>query len=230
MNGVCVRTRRQFLLDSLTGISAAWAAAHWPSALAAAQHAQAATQSGVAATFEFFTAEMAREVEAIAERIIPSRGPSGEPSDEAPGAREAGVAYFIDRALMTFAKDDRKLYADGIGELQVRVRERFPIVERFSALHEEEQDEVLHSMDQREANGARPFPDRSMEQSFFETVRQHTILGFLIDPESDRKGNRDSVGWKLIGRENEHMFQPPFGHYDKGYAGWQPVGSEAVKR
>jgi hypothetical protein len=58
--------------------------------------------------------------------------------------------------------------------------------------------------------------------NFFEQVRIATIVGFLIDPESDRGGNRDGVGWKVIGRERDHMFQPPFGYYDKDYAGWQP--------
>ena len=65
--------------------------------LAAATHArQAAAQSTGAYKFEFFTPEEAAEVEAIAARIIPT--------DETPGAREAGVIYFIDRALVTFAE------------------------------------------------------------------------------------------------------------------------------
>ena len=58
--------------------------------------------------------------------------------------------------------------------------------------------------------------------SFFETVRVHTIVGFLVDPDSGRGGNRDGVGWKLIGRDRDHMFQPPFGYYDKDYSGWHP--------
>jgi len=65
--------------------------------------------------------------------------------------------------------------------------------------------------------------------SFFETVRLHTIVGFLIDPDAGRGGNRDGVGWKLIGRDRDHMFRPPFGHYDKDYAGWQPNPPDAEK-
>ena len=165
---------------------------------------------------------MAKEVEAIAARIIPS--------DETPGAREAGVVYFIDRALMTFAKEDQKLYGDGIAELQAKVREMFPSAERLSGLREEQQDEILQGLDSGPAVGVHPFGKKPATQGFFETLRQHTIAGFLIDPESDRKGNRDGVGWKLIGRESAHMFQPPFGHYDKGYPGWQPVAIEAGKK
>jgi hypothetical protein len=28
-------------------------------------------------------------------------------------------------------------------------------------------------------------------------------------------GNRDEVGWKLIGFEDKFHFEPPFGYYDK---------------
>jgi hypothetical protein len=52
----------------------------------------------------------------------------------------------------------------------------------------------------------------------------------LIDPDSDKGGNRDGVGWKVIGREREHTFQPPFGYYDKDYPGWQPLSKEAEKK
>ena len=33
-------------------------------------------------------------------------------------------------------------------------------------------------------------------------------------------GNRDGVGWKLIGFEDRHVFQPPFGYYDRDYPGF----------
>src|SRR5438067_1200701 len=67
----------------------------------------------------------------------------------------------------------------------------------------------------------------SSSASFFETLRFHTVVAFLIDPEFG--GNRDGVGWKVIGREPDHMFQPPFGYYDKDYAGWQPNPPDSEK-
>jgi gluconate 2-dehydrogenase gamma chain len=201
----------------MEGISAAWVAAHWPATLAAAQHAHQVKQSGSAAGFEFFSPEMAAEVESIAARIIPT--------DETPGAREAGVVYFIDRALTTFAKDDQKLYTQGIADVQSKAREMFPGIERFSAASQDQQDEILRALDDNAVSKARPFMPRPAPQNFFETVRQHTLLGFLIDPETDRRGNRDAIGWQVIGRERDHMFQPSFGHYDKNYPGWQPVGA-----
>ena len=210
-----MHSRRRFLLNSLSSLSATWVATHWPAALAAAQHAHNSAQSATPPKFEFFTPELAAELEAIVARIIPT--------DETPGAREAGVVYFIDRALATFASDARKVYAEGMAEVQTRVREMFPGVEKFSLATEEQQDEVLGSLEDKAASTDRPFAPRSVAPNFFETLRQHTIAGFLIDPDSDRRGNHDGVGWRVIGREREHAFQPPFGNYDKDYPGWQPV-------
>jgi gluconate 2-dehydrogenase gamma chain len=213
-------SRRRFLSHGISGLSSAWITAHWPAVLSAADHAHRAAQSATPPKFEFFSPEQAAEIDAIAARIIPTDG--------TPGAREAGVVYFIDRALTTFASDDQKTYKEGLPELQARVRELFPAVERFSAATPEQQDEVLHSLDDHAPVPARPFRPRPAAQSFFETLRQHTIAGFLIDP--DAGGNRDGVGWKVIGREREHMFQPPFGYYDKDYPGWQPLPKDADKK
>jgi len=204
-------SRRRFLLGSATGISATWAATHWPAALAAADYARAAARSAGRPNFEFFTPEQAAEIDAIAARIIPT--------DDTPGAREAGVVYFIDRALKTFASDSQKSYIEGLPDLQARVREMFPGVEKFSAAAPEQQDEVLRSFD-----------ENSDAKNFFETLRHHTIAGFLIDPDSDNGGNREVVGWKVIGRDREHVFQPPFGYYDKDYPAWQLAPKDAEKK
>src|SRR6266566_3332626 len=87
--------------------------------------------------YEFFTPQEAAEIEAITARIIPT--------DDTPGAREAGVLYFIDRGLATFAVDDQKTYREGLPELQARLREMFPGGSKFSSLATEQQDAVLHS-------------------------------------------------------------------------------------
>jgi gluconate 2-dehydrogenase gamma chain len=211
-------SRRNFLLRAGTGISAAWISANWPALLSASKHGHDAAQAAKPPKLEFFTPEQATEVDAITARIIPT--------DDLPGAREAGVIYFIDRGLATFAVDDQKMYRDGLPELQARVTEMFPSAAKFSALTPEQQDEVLHSFDQDAQAQRRPF--RPGAQNFFETLRQHTIAGFLIDP--DYGGNDSGAGWKVIGREREHMFQAPFGYYDKNYPGWQPMPKEADKK
>lgn len=215
-------SRRGFLSQTLTGISAAWMSTHWPAMLSAASHAREAAQSATPAKFEFFSAEQAAEIDAISARIIPTT--------DTPGAREAGVVFFIDRALVTFAKDNQKTYAAGLPELQARTHEMFPSTQKFSAATSEQQDQVLQSLDGHSpAAGGRRSGRSAAAQSFFETVRAHTVMGFLIDPDSDKRGNRNGVGWRVIGRDNEHMFQPPFGYYDKDYPGWQPNPADTEK-
>src|SRR5271155_2731523 len=215
-------SRRQFLTQGLAGVSAAWVSAHWPALVSAAEHAHSQAKSATPEKFEFFTPEQAAEVDAVSARIIPTT--------DTPGAHEAGVVFFIDWALVTFAKEDQKTYAQGLPELQARVREMFPGVEHFSAATPEQQDQILQSLDEQSPGAVgRPSRRRMANLSFFETVRVHTIMGFLIDPDSDKRGNRDGAGWKVIGREPEHMFQPPFGYYDKDYPGWQPNPSDAEK-
>lgn len=212
-------SRRQFLLHGMTGVSAFWISANWPSLLAAADHARTQTKGAVAKKFEFFTPAEAVEVDAVCERILPA--------DDTPGAREAGVIYFIDRALMTFAKDQRQVFRDGLPALQNLTKSMFPQRHLFSTATSDEQDQVLRRFGQQADGAPNVFASAPAVQNFFEVVRYLTIAGFLIDP--DTRGNPAGVGWKLIGRERDHAFQPPFGYYDKQYAGWQPAPTDAKK-
>jgi len=221
--------RRQFLSRGLAAVGATWTAAHWPAVLSAAEHAHKAAASPETQKFEFFTPAEAREIEALSSCIIPSDG--------TPGAREAGVVYFIDRALVTFSVDDQKTYREGLPELQKRVTELFPGASLFSAATLDQQEAVLESLDEAGAKASPQRPQRlryrrsAAAQPLFEVLRVHTIAGFLIDPEVGRKGNRDGLGWAVIGREPGHGFQPPFGFYDKNYPGWQaaPAALSAKK-
>lgn len=214
-------SRRSFLSRGAAGLSAVWTSAHWPALLAAATHAHQAVKSAAPPKFEFFTADEAKEIDAITSRIIPT--------DDTPGAREAGVVYFIDRGLTTFGADDQKTYREGLPELQSRVAQMFQSKSKFSELTPEQQDEVLHSFDEQGGpqQRQRRFRPQRGAQNFFETLRGYTIAGFLIDP--DYGGNHDGAGWKVIGREREHMFQPPFGYYDKGYPGWEVAAKAETK-
>jgi Gluconate 2-dehydrogenase subunit 3 len=210
--------RRDFLLRGCSGLSAVWLSAHWPALLSAAKHARESAASA-APKLAFFTPEQAVEVEAITARLIPT--------DDTAGAREAGAVYFIDRALTTFFIDDQKTYREGLPELQARTREIVPGIDRFSAATPEQQDEVLHSFDKQQPTNRRPFRSGAGAKSFLETLRTHTIVAFLLDPDSG--GDPNGTGWKVIGREREHVFQPPFGYYDKDYPGWQPPSGSTEK-
>jgi hypothetical protein len=213
-------SRRRFLSQAGVGVGAAWVSAHWPEMVAAATHAHQAVQSGAPYKFEFFTPAEATEIDALSARIIPT--------DDTPGAREAGVLYFIDRAVVTFGSGDQQKYRDGLVELQSAVHENFPGAEKFSALTPEQQDGLLHTIEA--SQNEKPPRRRRLNsgQTFLEALRVATISGFLIDPEAGL-GNRGGVGWKVIGREPAHSFQPPFGYYDKDYPGWQPAPKVADK-
>jgi Gluconate 2-dehydrogenase subunit 3 len=213
-------SRRRFLSHVGVGVSAAWVSAHWPEMVSAATHAHQAVQSATPYKFEFFTPAEAAEIDALSARIIPT--------DDTPGAREAGVLYFIDRALVTFGSGDQQKYRDGLVELQSAVREKFPGAEKFSALTPEQQDGLLHAMEASQTEKAPRRRRLNSGQTFLEALRVATISGFLIDPEAGL-GNRGGVGWKVIGREPAHSFQPPFGYYDKDYPGWRPAPKMADK-
>ena len=165
--------------------------------MAAAQHAAQMREVIPPAKLEVLTADQAAEIEAAASRIIPT--------DDTPGAREAGVIYFIDRALGTFATDSRGDYEKGLSVLQAKTHELFPNTQKFSQATSDQQDTVLKALE---------------EQPIFELILTHTIMGFLADPA--RGGNRGAVGWKLIGFDDSPAFAPPFGYYDRDYPGWQP--------
>ena len=190
------QNRRQFLFQAGAGLSTAWIAANWPGILAAADHSRHAAQAVPPPKFEVLTPEQAVEIEAIAAQIIPT--------DDTPGAREAGVVYFFDRALKTFAGDQKEVLANGLAQVRAKTSELFPGVTKFSAATSEQQIAVLKAIENTPAFGL---------------FRFATVAGFFADPA--RGGNRGEVGWKLIGFDSSHVFQPPFGYYDKDYPGWQ---------
>ncbi len=174
-------SRRRWLAVHLAAIA--------PQIQAAQEHAHEAVRSPKG-KLESLDAAAAREIEAIAARIIPT--------DDTPGAREAGVIYFIDRALATFDRDKRPAYRNGIRDVQARVRKMFPGAASFAGLAAEQQDQVLKSIENTD---------------FFELVRFHTVLGFFGHPSWG--GNRNRAGWKLIGFDDRAGFEPPFGYYDR---------------
>ncbi len=193
--------RRRFLLTGLRGAGGAWATLHWPAIVAAAQHAAHMREAVPPAKLEVLSAEQAAEIEAVASRIIPT--------DDTPGAREAGVINFIDRALASFDGASRDEYEKGLPVLQAKMREMFPYAPKFSQATPDQQDAVLKALE---------------EQPIFELIHMHTVMGFLADPA--RGGNRSEVGWKLIGFDDSPAFNPPFGYYDRDYPGWQPPGEK----
>jgi gluconate 2-dehydrogenase gamma chain len=161
---------------------------------AAQQHAHEAAQSSTPPSFQALDPATAAEIDAITSQIIPS---SSDSSGDGPGAHEAGIIFFIDRALSTFDADLRDAYRTGMAEVQKKRQELFPSSTSVAALTSDQQIQLIKAIETTE---------------FFELLRTHTMYGFLGNPSYG--GNRDRVGWKLIGFEDRMAFQPPFGYYD----------------
>jgi gluconate 2-dehydrogenase gamma chain len=200
-------SRRSFLEHSVAGAGAAWLAAAWPEMLAAKQHAQHAMRAvaaGAPAKLEYLTAAQAAEVEAITALIIPTT--------DTPGAREAGVVYFIDRGLHTFAADQQKPFADALAAVDAKRKELFPASADFASLPAAQQTELITAIEKTPAFGI---------------LRFAAVCGFLSNPEDG--GNRGMAGWKLIGFDAAPTHTPPFGYYDAEYLAERAAGRKGAK-
>lgn len=132
-----------------------------------------------------------RTLEAITARIIPS--------DERPGAIEAGCVWFVDRALAHEESHQRPLYASGLIAVERLARLRHGL--GFAELADAQRDEVLRLV---ESGQIGDWPEASM---FFAAVRRHVILGFLADPKYG--GNRGYAGWRAAGHPGPRHRQGP---------------------
>ena len=187
-------SRRSLLHAIVATLGAAALPLSWEEIAQAAHQAHAASPPPGEARLSFLSAAEAADVEAVAAQIVPT--------DDTPGAREAGVVYFIDRALATFLSRLAIDYRAQLTEFQVTFRGRHPGAASFGALPSAEQIDYLKTVDRT---------------PFFDTTRLLTLLGMFSMPVYG--GNRNGAGWKLIGFEDRHAFQPPFGYYDRDYAG-----------
>ena len=187
-------TRRSFLVALGEALGVAAVGLSWTEVVRAAHEAHAASQQG-GAPATTFTATEAADVEAIAAQIIPSDG--------TPGAREAGVVHFIDRALSGFYARLAGDFRSQLAEFQAACRVANPDAPSFAELSPERQIAFLKTVDQT---------------PFFGRVHLLTLLGMFSTPAYG--GNLEGLGWKLIGFEDRHVFQPPFGWYDRDYPGF----------
>jgi gluconate 2-dehydrogenase gamma chain len=131
-----------------------------------------------AAPLVSLSAEEASLLEALCDQIVPA--------DDAPGANEAGVLYYIDRQLAgplgRFAPD----YRHGLAQFASACRERtgrefmsLPFAQRTAFLKDVE-------------SGSVPGLD-----TFFRMVADHTMQGFYGSPAHG--GNRGEASWKMLG-------------------------------
>ena len=181
-------TRRAFL-QAAGAAGATWLIADIALVREALAYAAATKETPPPWQFQNLTAEQAADIEAVAARIIPSDG--------TPGAKEAGVIHFIDRALSTFNASQKPVFDEGIADLNRRARERWRGTTSFASLTTERQDELLRSIE---------------STPFFQAIRTATLFGMFALPSYG--GNQNYVGWQLLGHIHQPSYQQPFGWYD----------------
>ena len=197
-----IPSRRQFLAAVGNLASVGWIALNWPAIAVAAEqagHAAHGGHDGATAPTSLTTLSTAEaaEIDAIANQIVPGGA--------MPGARDARVVYFIDNALGSFFSAQLPAFREGLAEFQSGYAARPGASALFSTAPEAEQVAWLQEVD---------------ETPFFAAVRRLTVLGLTAMPKYG--GNHDNLGWKLIGFVDGHFWEPPFGYYDKDYAGFEP--------
>ncbi len=201
--------RRRFL-QILAGTVASVAASD---VVASAPHTEArvhrADLGTMDKTYTFFTDAEAAFIEAAVARLIPA-------DDLGPGALEADVSYFIDQQLAgdygagarfyqqgpfgdttgyqgyQLPLSPRQLYQVGIAATDQYCQESYG--KFFSQLEAAQQEDVLSGL--QGVSG-----DVSLEEvpgaTFFAHLITDTKDGFFADPAYG--GNRDMIGWKLVG-------------------------------
>lgn len=185
-------SRREFLQGS--GVLAGASALRFgiPGLAVLSQAACSARDAGAA--FETLSAGEARELDAITARILPTT--------DTPGARDAGVIWFIDKSLGGFLAPRKDVLLGGLADFQAPVAAAFPGATQFSDLDEADQDRHLRTQD---------------TTPFFGFVRFMTLAGTF--GMASYGGNRDGASWQLLGLDpHQHAFLPPFGHYDAAAA------------
>ena len=164
-----------------------------PDLLAKARAYAQSPHAGTAMSYRFFTLQQAIEFDAFSAQILPS--------DQTPGAREAGVVHFTDYLLSTIDRDQQAFVKDAFEALHAQITKTVPGATSFASITPEQQNNVMKAMESTLA---------------FRILRGFTLTGFFCDP-SLGGGNKDQVGWKLIGFQDDFLYEPPFGYYDAHY-------------
>src|SRR5258706_5025459 len=155
----------------------------------------------------FLSAAEVPSLEAASPALIPA-------DNLGPGAKEAGVPYFMDQQVFGGWGGMAKMYRQGphaegtpqqgyqspltpqevyraaIAEIDAACGKQYG--RAFEKLASGEQDQVLRALDEGK------FPLEAVPaRFFFNLLLDNTIEGFFSDPIYG--GNRDKIGWKLVG-------------------------------
>jgi gluconate 2-dehydrogenase gamma chain len=186
-----IPSRREFLSSAAAAFGSVWLAANFPALEAAGSHA-AHMAGRPRDSFEFLTPDEAADFDAISALIIPT--------DESPGAREAGVVHFADRVLApnSLLAHLGEPFRASLAELNAGVSRYVGGATRFARIPLDRQEAALRSVENLPGFGL---------------VHMLTVMGMFCNPSYG--GNQGKVGWALLGFEDTYVYQPPFGYYDR---------------
>jgi gluconate 2-dehydrogenase gamma chain len=186
-------SRRQFLAGLSTAAKGSLIVLSLPAILTACRQANEQNPTASAdAQYTILSNDLAIELDAISARIVPT--------DDTPGAREAGSVRFMDVVLADGRQDQLTILQTGMVELNASANREFG-VSSFAALSETQQDALLTAIE---------------TTPFFSTVRFLTVASLFALPQYG--GTGPDVGYNLIGMTHAHAYMPPFGYYDADYA------------
>ena len=148
---------------------------------AATESAQAREELAELQQMKALSPGEAATIAAFCERLIPS-------DSTGPGAREANVIRYIDRALAGDLAVFRSSYTAAAVSLDAYSQSKHGGA--FATLTPDKQDAVLTDMDLNRATGFSP-----NAKAVFEMIRTHAMQGMFGDPAHG--GNTGFVGWKL---------------------------------
>lgn len=183
-------SRREFLGTSSRIAGGGWLALHLPTLAGLAACGREAAERGD--PLVVLTPAEAEGFGALADTILPP--------DDFPGAREAGVVHFADKALSTHFPGMLEEIRPGLKDLDREAASRVPGASSFAALAPEARIPVVRAVE---------------DTPFFFLARMLTVMGTFADPVHG--GNRNYAGWSVLGMERAPSFDPPFGHYDAAY-------------
>jgi len=123
------------------------------------------------------TAGEAKVVEALCAQIVPA--------DDWPGAKEAGVLYYIETQLAGPLERFVDTYTNGIPRLMSACREQTGKL--FIDLDPAQQKQFLH--------GIEAGPDAELNR-FWQVAIDHTMQGFYGNPKHG--GNKNETSWKML--------------------------------
>ena len=131
------------------------------------------------------TSSQLATLQAMMDRIVPS--------DDFPGAWEAGVMDYVLRQFENDLRHWLETYRLGLEALEAEAQTRTSL--SFAALDEAGQDAVLQQIEAGMVQT--PWPIDPVE--FFKQVVEHVMEGYYSDP--GNSGNRAAITWHMLGFE-----------------------------